>query len=196
MAQQGRGWLQARAGILSKAPREGFLHTLHRPHGSEYVLQGVHVQPCAMTAITHGGVRHAQQGGVEGATWKDNLSSGSGARLGETRSTTTRYTQPVRSTRTVGEQRGHMDQTDSTGLHNSTGQGGVGANAIPPPPPNTHTHTRNTHTQLPQRPHPHTHTLAAHAVNTSEADALQPSLPRLNPIGLLCPTRAPTSTPV
>ena len=103
----------------------------------------------------------------------------------------------VRSTRTVGEQRGHMDQTDSTGLHNSTGQGGVGANAIPPPPPpNTHTHTRNTHTQLPQRPHPHTHTLAAHAVNTSEADALQPSLPRLNPIGLLCPTRAPTSTPV
>ena len=67
---------------------------------------------------------------------------------------------------------------------------------LSPPPPNTHTHTRNTHTQLPQRPHPHTHTLAAHAVNTSEADALQPSLPRLNPIGLLCPTRAPTSTPV
>ena len=158
MAQQGRGWLQARAGILSKAPREGFLHTLHRPHGSEYVLQGVHVQPCAMTAITHGGVRHAQQGGVEGATWKDNLSSGSGARLGETRSTTTRYTQPVRSTRTVGEQRGHMDQTDSTGLHNSTGQGGVGANAIPPPPQHPHPHSKHPHTTTaattPTHPHP------------------------------------------
>ena len=158
MAQQGRGWLQARAGILSKAPREGFLHTLHRPHGSEYVLQGVHVQPCAMTAITHGGVRHAQQGGVEGATWKDNLSSGSGARLGETRSTTTRYTQPVRSTRTVGEQRGHMDQTDSTGLHNSTGQGGVGPTLSPPPPQHPHPHSKHPHTTTaattPTHPHP------------------------------------------
>ena len=173
MAQQGRGWLQARAGILSKAPREGFLHTLHRPHGSEYVLQGVHVQPCAMTAITHGGVRHAQQGGVEGATWKDNLSSGSGARLGETRSTTTRYTQPVRSTRTVGEQRGHMDQTDSTGLHNSTGQGGVGPTLFPPPPPPpTPTPTLETPTHNYRSDHTHTPTPLLHTRST---------LPRLTP---------------